>query len=146
MPQAPDHKRGVGAVPQAAQEEHQYQIEVGACLASAVAAQGDVEVVTEPTGQRHVPAAPELCDRLRRVGVLEVLEELEAKHASQADRHARVAREVEVDLDRVAEDTGPRELWRELLDGQREDGVASLRCKVGDQHLLAEANQEAAHT
>ena len=74
----------------------------------AVAAERDVEVVAEPGRQRHVPAAPELLHRVGDVGPAEVLREAEAEHPAEADRHVGVAGEVEVDLQRVADDRRAR--------------------------------------
>ena len=78
----------------------------------AVAAERDVEVVAEPGRQRDVPAPPELGEALRDVRVVEVLEEAEPEHPAEPDRHVRVAGEVEVDLERVAERAEPGERRR----------------------------------
>ena len=105
--QAPDHEVPARAVPQAAEEEHRDQVAVHPRRRHAVAAERDVEVVAEPGRQRDVPAPPELLHRVGDVRLAEVLREAEAEHPAEPDRHVRVAGEVEVDLQRVADDPEP---------------------------------------
>ena len=50
----------------------------------------------------------------------------EAEHAREADRHVGVPGEVEVDLQRVADDADPRERRRELAGSRGEHGAAGL--------------------
>src|SRR6185436_19037404 len=90
--QSPRDEGPTRAVPQAAEEKHDDEIEVIARLRAAVAAERDVEVVAEPARQRDVPAPPEFLHRLRDVGMLKILEELKPEHLPEADRHVRVAR------------------------------------------------------
>ena len=71
-----------------------------------------------------MPAAPELAHGLRDVGEVEVLEELEAEHLAEPDRHVRVAREVEVDLQRVADDAEPGERGVESSSGPAQHWVS----------------------
>ena len=71
------------------------------------AAERDEEVVAEPRRQGHVPAPPEVGDVLRLEGRVEVLREAEPEQPGEADRHVRVAREVEVELQRVADRRRP---------------------------------------
>src|SRR3989475_10756912 len=61
----------------------------------------------EVARQRHVPACPEVDDAAGLVGRVEVQRETDAEHARQAQRHVRIAREVEVQLQRVAEAGAP---------------------------------------
>ena len=95
MVSAPDDEVPAGAVPQAAEEEDYPEVEVGARGAVAVAAEGDVEVVAHEGPEGDVPAAPELSDAGRGVGVVEVFGETETHDAPQADGHVAVAGEVD---------------------------------------------------
>ena len=106
--QAPDDEVPARAVPQTAQEEHQDEVAVHPSRADAVAAERDVQVIAEPRRERDVPAAPELLDGVGDVRPPEVLGEPEAEHPPEADRHVGVARKIEVDLQRVADDPEPR--------------------------------------
>ena len=68
-----------GAVPQSAQEEDDDVMEVRPAWAAPVAAQGNVDVIPEPGGERDVPAPPELPDGSGHIGIVEVLKELESR-------------------------------------------------------------------
>src|SRR3546814_4987425 len=78
---APHDEGHRSAVPQAAQEHREEEVAIGAAHAVAVAAQRDVEVVAQPPRERHVPAAPEVLERQRPVGGVEVLGEPEIGRA-----------------------------------------------------------------
>ena len=105
---APEDERPARAVPQPAEQHRDDQVQVASRRPLAVAAERDVEVVAQKARQRHVPAPPELDDVLRLVGRVEVERQLHAEHARQTDRHVGVAREVEVELERVGERAAPR--------------------------------------
>ena len=140
--QAPQKEVPRGAVPDARQAPHDHGVQHEARRAHAVAAERDVHVVAEEAAERHVPAAPELRGRLRRVGVVEVARVLEAHHLAEADGHVRVAGEVEVDLEGVGgharEAADEADLGR--LAGQKR--VGQHAGGVGEQHLLAQAHAE----
>ena len=76
--------------------------------------------------------------------MVEVLEEPEVEHAAEADRHVRIAGEVEVDLERVHDGAEPAVETRNRLDLRREDHVHGAGHHVRDQHLLRKADREAA--
>ena len=143
MPQAPDDEVPARAVPETAQEEHRDQIAVPARRADAIAAERDVEVIAEPRRQRDVPPAPELLDAVGDVRPAEIFREAEAEHPSEADRHVGVAGEIEIDLQRVADNAEPGVGGRELRQRHGEDLVRRACDDVGDQHLLREADDEA---
>jgi hypothetical protein len=75
--------------------------------------------------------------------VVEVLVEPDAEHVGQADRHVGVAREVEVDLERVAGHGQPREPGVQLGRRDAQDRVGHGGELVGDQQLLRQAAEEA---
>lgn len=140
--QAPQKEVLRGAVPDARQAPHDHGVQHEARRAHAVAAERDVHVVAEEAAERHVPAAPKLRGRLRRVGVVEVARVLEAHHLAKADSHVRVAGEVEVNLEGVGgharEAADKADLGR--LAGQQR--VGQHAGGVGEQHLLAQAHAE----
>ncbi len=72
MPCAPEHIGPVCAVPEAAEQHDEEQVQVGAKRALPVAAERNVEVVAQPGGEANMPALPELGDRLREVRHVEV--------------------------------------------------------------------------
>ncbi len=90
--EAPEHEGPRGAVPQAAEHHRRDDVHVGAGLARLRPAERDVEVVAQPPRQRHVPSAPEVLQRPRRVRPVEVLGELEARAASRRRSRCRCSR------------------------------------------------------
>src|SRR3954452_3322441 len=128
-----------GAVPEAAERHGDHQVGVGPEPPLPVAAERDVEVVTQEAGERHVPASPEVAKAGRAIRAVEVLRKDEAHQQRQPDRDVRVAGEIAEDLggvavggeDRVGGAVG-------LRDGEhRVDQLAGE--VVGDHHLLHQA-------
>ena len=62
-----------------------------------------------------MPAPPEIGHAVRNIGVIEVLHEPEAEHASETARHVGIAREVEIDLKRITEYSDPRCKYAHIL-------------------------------
>ena len=60
--QAPNDETPTGAVPKASQEKNDEQVDISAAHRHPVAAKWYVEVITEPSGQRDMPAPPKLLD------------------------------------------------------------------------------------
>ena len=143
VPDSPEHEGSAGPVPEAAQQEHQGLIQRLACLALAVSAQRDVEVIPEPGGQGDVPAPPEVRNGGSYVGVPEVLRRLKAKHAAQADGHVAVAREIKVDLNRIGRSPQPGHADVQRA-AQGKGAVHNGGHGARNQHLLAKAHDEPA--
>ena len=95
---APDDERPIGAVPQAAQEHGDQEIAVSLCLAVAIAAQRNVEIIAEPRAQADVPAPPEILQARGEIRLAEVDHEVEAQQLRAAAGDIAVAAEVAVDL------------------------------------------------
>src|SRR5271165_266953 len=95
------------AVPEAGGKEAYPKIDIDARRRDAIAAQRDVEILADPGGKRDVPAAPELGDAAGDVRHVEVLPQTETEHAGDTDCHVGISREVEVDLEREAENSTP---------------------------------------
>ena len=127
-------------MPEAGERPHDEQV-----AKTILAAEGDVDVVAEERRQRDVPTAPEVNDRAGDVRVIEVLVVVEAEHEAEADGHVRIAREVEVDLQRVRDEPEPA-----LADGERAEIavhvlVDELTGDIGYAYLLEEAHAHARH-
>ena len=90
-------------MPETRQEPNGKQIENMAQLAHAVSAQGYVDVIAEEGGQGDVPTPPEIRHRIRSVGIREILAVVEAHHEAHADGHIRVGREIQIDLQHIAD-------------------------------------------
>jgi hypothetical protein len=72
-----------------------------------VAAKRDVEIVAQKLRQRHVPAPPEIDDGGGLVRRIEIQRQEDAEHQRDADRHIRVAGEIEIQLEGVSERADP---------------------------------------
>ena len=76
---APCHKVETCAMPQTAQEHRDDKIDILSQLAFAVAAQRDINVVANPSGERDVPAPPKVGDAHRAIRCVEVDGEMETQ-------------------------------------------------------------------
>ena len=54
-----------------------------------------------------MPTPPEVGQRSGNVGMAEVLGQLEPDHTTEPDRHVRISREVEIDLERKHQQAKP---------------------------------------
>lgn len=68
----PDPKMPAGAVPQTADEHGHDKVEEFTGGAAPVPAQWNINILADPTAQRHVPAAPKVGDAPRDIGKVEV--------------------------------------------------------------------------
>src|SRR3569832_155097 len=94
-------------MPKSAQEHRQELVSVCVEHSFAIAAQADVEVVTQPAREADVPPAPEFSDALTDIGLVEILDETKAHHQSETDGHVTIAGEVEVQLRCVCQRSKP---------------------------------------
>ena len=102
--EAPDDERPARAVPQPAEQHREDQVAAHGDRSLARSAERDVEVIAEPARQRDVPTPPEVADRRRGVGRVEVVGEAEPEKQRDADRDVGISAEVRPDLDRIGVD------------------------------------------
>src|SRR5438094_7176655 len=95
-------------MPQPTENHGDREVAVRRPGATLTATEGDVEVVAQPAREADVPAVPELLQARRLVRRIEVLRQRVAEQERGADGDVGVAREVAVDLQRVAVDAGER--------------------------------------
>jgi hypothetical protein len=81
MKAAPHRELPRRAVPEAAEEHDEEEVEVGSSVALAVAAQSEIQVVAQKTRQGHMPAPPEVNDIGGFIRRVEVERELDSEHA-----------------------------------------------------------------
>src|SRR4051812_44415950 len=77
--QSPEHEGPARSVPEPAQEERKQNIRQLARRAAAIASERNVDIVAQKAGQRHVPAAPKLRNRVRAIRGVEVARELDGE-------------------------------------------------------------------
>src|SRR5438105_9450758 len=99
MEAAPNDEGPFGAVPQAAEEHRRQQVDALAGKAFPVAAKGtDIEIIAQPAGQADVPAAPEILERPRAIGLVEIDRKTVTQQGRNSDRHVAIGGEIAVDL------------------------------------------------
>ena len=105
-----------------------------------VAAERNVEIVAQELRQRHVPAPPEIDDVDGLVRRIEIERQKDAEHQRNADRHVRVAGEIEIELEGVGERADPGLIERRC---GRAKGERNKRLDaIGETGLLEQADPE----
>ena len=140
MQRAPDHKGPGRTVPEPAEQHGDRQIDITQQRAVAVAAERNVEIVAQELRQRHVPAPPEIDDRGRLVGRVEIQRQEDAEHQRYPDRHVGIAGEIEIELERIGQRADPG-----LIEGRRgrPEGDRDQRLDaVGEAGLLEQADRK----
>src|SRR5688500_16852664 len=133
-------------MPQAGEKENENEISVVHPCSATVAAQWDVHVIAEPAAQRHVPATPEILDGIRAVREVEILRERKAKHFPKPDRHVTVAREITIDVQRIAYNTEPGERCVHLSGIHCKNLVGGVGERIGENDFFGETDEEYFHS
>ena len=89
-----------------------------------------------------MPPPPELGDGAGDIGVVEVLQEVEAERMAQADRHIGIGGEVEVDLEGIGQGPHPGQAGIQIGGCLSKDSVGDLAHGVGQHHLFGQAEAE----
>ena len=89
-----------------------------------------------------MPPPPELSDGAGDVGIVEILQEVEAEHTAQADGHIRVGGEIKVDLEGIGQSTHPGQAGVQVGRCLAKDSVGDLAHGVGQHHLFARPKQK----
>src|SRR4051794_5564549 len=108
MKQAPDDKRPGRAVPEAANEHHDHEVDHSARRTKPVSAQRNVEVIAQESGERDVPPPPKIGEPDGRVGKAEVVLEVKPEAERGADRADGIAGKIKKDLAGKSDHAGPR--------------------------------------
>lgn len=119
-------------------------MKIGASCPLAVAAEGNVQVIPQPGGERYVPASPKLGKTLRDVGEVEIDRQLIAEEPGGADGDERVAGEVGKDLHGKSEEQGQQVDGGEIEEVGIGDPEGLGVEVVGNPHLQKVAQNEGA--
>ena len=95
---APKHIAPGCAVPKAAHQKNDHQIDIMAHLSMAAPPQGNIQIIAEPAGQAHVPAPPEVRKAGSHKGRVEVFQKIEAQNACAANGNIAAARKIHIQL------------------------------------------------
>ena len=133
-------------MPETADQEDQQQVQVGAEGSLPVSAERDIDIIPEPGGKRHMPAAPEVTDRNGNVGKAEVFRKTEAQDLAHADRHVGVTGEVKIDLEGVAQGDQPEQAGGAFV--CRERVIAFNYCseRICENDLFSQSADQADHS
>ena len=134
--QPPDDESPRCPVPQPTQQEHHNLVHHRPRTAQSVATQRNIKVFLKPGGQRAVPTAPKLPDRLGHVGVDKVFAIVKTKHTSHADGHVGITGKVEVNLEHERQRRQPRGSRIDFGAGRVVNRVRHHRQRVGDDDFL----------
>ena len=139
--QAPEQEEPACAVPEAAGQEDDHEVQAGADRTPAAAAQREVDIIGQEAGEGDVPALPELPDIHALVRGVEVHGDADVEHEADAGGHVAVAGEVEVQLEGVAHGHKPG-LRRVEGGGGAEARLHACGEGVGDEDLLGQTAGE----
>ena len=106
--QAPEQEQPARAMPKTADQKDEHQVDAGARHALAAAAEREVDVGRQKTGERDMPSLPELADVQALIRRIEVDRQLDVEHQRNARRHVAIAGEVEIQLEGIADGDEPR--------------------------------------
>ena len=85
-------------MPNATYQESHKDIPIVSRLAATVAAQGDVDVLCEPSGQGDMPTLPKVGNAYGKIRSSEVVGQIKTKRPGNADGHQRIARKIAINL------------------------------------------------
>ena len=129
MHAAPNNEIEAGAVPKSAQKHGQNEVDILPQLAFPVATERDIDVIAYPSGQRDVPASPEIGDACGAIRRIEVEREAEPQQQCDANSHVAVATEVTIDLQCIAIDA-EKVLHAAVKRGVIEDAVYEVEADI----------------
>ena len=92
-----------------------------------------------------MPPSPEFGDAAGNIGIIKILQKVEAEHPAQTDGHIRIARKVKIDLEGISQQPQPGRQHRH--GGGLHTGYALPYPAdgIGQQHLFAHTRREAPH-
>jgi hypothetical protein len=94
-------------MPETSDEHDDNEVDQRAFRAGAVASERDVKVVAQKSGERDVPAPPEIRETNGGVRISEIVAEMKTEAERGADCAGGIAGEVEKDLARESNDAHP---------------------------------------
>ena len=131
-------------MPGTGEHPHHQNVENPASPAYPVAAQGNVNIVPEPAAKAHVPAAPEFRNAFGQIGILEILQEVEAENSAQTNGHIGITGKVKVNIQQERNGIHPvKQHGRFSAFPENLDQQGKVVCQ---NHLFAQAHQEPAQT
>ena len=94
-------------MPQTRQRPDDQQVQVPLQRAAAIAAQGNINIFSEPGGQGNVPFAPEFGETPGTVRMIKVFRQHKAHGFSQTDGHIGITGEIKINLEGKGDQAQP---------------------------------------
>lgn len=91
MDSAPGKERPVGAVPHSADDEDHEGVADLFSFGTPAASEGNIKVITKPSGEGNMPAPPKFGDITRKIGKGEVTHEADAEELGTPDGNIGIA-------------------------------------------------------
>ena len=132
-------------MPYPGQQPHSKQVEIQPRPTDPRTAQRNINIITEPRTERHVPPSPELRNRRRHVGIIEILRTLVAEQIAHPDRHIRIPGKIKIQLQRIAHRPEPCQRHGHVRLRSGKHLSRHLRKHIRQQNLLGKPAQEAVH-
>ena len=101
MQNAPEQERPVRTMPYTADNKNDHGVQICKEQAFPTAAQWNIDIFRKELRQRDMPALPEITDRQRFVGRIEVDGEIDVQHHGNTNSHITVTAEIKIDLKRI---------------------------------------------
>ena len=98
------------SVPKSGYQESNKQVQIW--NAGLAAANRNINIVTQPVGQRNMPPSPEFRQRKGNIRIIKILLKVKAEHLGKSDRHICVAAEIKIKLQCITNNTEPGESRR----------------------------------
>jgi len=107
MQSSPDHKSPRCSMPEPADQHSEHQVHVGAHGALTIAAESNIQIITEPGRKGNVPPAPEIGKTNSGIRKMKIVFQDKPQAQRYSDRTSRVPREVEENLAGEGERANP---------------------------------------
>ena len=98
---APEHIVPACAVPQAADQEGDHDVECMPDASHPVSSQRDIDIVSQPAGKGDMPSSPEILNGRSKIGGTEVGGQADAQNSGGTKSDIRISREVAVKLNGI---------------------------------------------
>ena len=139
--QPPEQEEPARAMPKAAEQKDDHQVDAGARQPLPAAAEREIDVGGQEAGERDMPPLPKFADVEALVRRIEVDRNLDVEHQPHAGRHIAVAGKIEIELEGVADGDEPRfrRVERQRVGKARLDRDGE---RIGDHHLFHQTARE----
>ena len=95
---SPQNKSPVCSMPYTADKENNHYIKVRPYLTSSAAAKWNIHISGKESGQGHMPSVPEIYNRYRLIGGIEIHRQFYIEHITNTICHITITAEIKINL------------------------------------------------